>query len=110
MPQSYLEHCIYYLGEVLPEESRVCLCNLDEELKRLLRCALISGLQRVPDDCQLLRDGGLEFVPLCRLLQFLKMERMLVLLLAQILSCLGQGNASEFCTRLSAQNMPCGTQ
>lgn len=74
--ESYLEHCIHYLGEVLPEEPWVRLCNLDEKLKRLLRCALIPGLQRVPDDCQLLRDGGLESVPLCWLLQFLKIESM----------------------------------
>ena len=74
--KAHLEHRVHYLGEVLPEESRVRLCNLDEELERLLRCALVAGLQRVPDHCQLLRNGGLEPVPLRRLFQLLEATSM----------------------------------
>ena len=47
------------------------LRDLNEELQCLLSCALIPSLQGVPDDCQLLRNCGLEFIPFRWLLQFL---------------------------------------
>jgi hypothetical protein len=66
-----LQHRGSDLGEVPAQEARVRLGDLDQQLKRVLRGALLALVQQPRDDRQLRRHRALEAVALRRVVQLL---------------------------------------
>jgi len=70
-----LQHRGSDLGEVPAQEARVRLGNLDQQLQRVLRGALLALVQQPRDDRQLRRHRALEAVALARVVQLLPRAR-----------------------------------